>query len=777
MKTYIKLIRYIAFSVVLSMFCTISFAQTSLQKAQTAVANYEYSKAIALYKDYFKTNSPKSNSIRELVNCYTMIGDTKSAESWMLKLVSSKDFSNDDILNYAKILKSNGNYSEAKTEFLKYIELEPAEKGNVSKWVESCQRAIERMNPDSLVYEVKDINSLNTKNSEFGLIRFGKGFIFTSDRKNDAEDKNNICEWTGKPYLKLYSISGNINEALSAKAVLIDSLNSECHDGQAVYDSIHKIIYFTRTKMMRVPKQPINNDPTYWRNNFDLSGYENRLEIYTAKYDKGVWKNVKPFEYNNPQYSVGHPALSPDGKILYFVSDMPGGYGGDDIYYCEAQKDGKWSAPVNAGNTINTEGKEVFPYIDKAGTLYFASDNPKGMGGLDLYYSTGSKNKWSKPINLGYPINSSKDDFSICVTEPGKSGYFSSNRDGGVGADDIYGFSLAPNKKHVLCVRALELLKNNSLVELKDAKVNINNDEGKYKKSLTPNNKGKFLDVVDLTSPYLITIKKDGYRSQSKTIKVKNSDGDTIYVDLTTKKSENIILIGETKEQDGQHALVSDAKIIMENIEDNIIDSLKSDAKGKFSLSVDFNKTYLFTVLKDGYYTQTKKITVKKEATKDSLNVESITYMMKGGILTENKTNDWIPVKDTLNMEIFLNKIIMNQSVIVENIYYDYNKWDIRPDAALILDNIVSMLKQNPNISIELSSHTDSRGADFYNYILSQKRAESAAKYIASKGINAKRITAKGYGKSKLINNCTKCTEEEYQMNRRTEFKVIKIGK
>jgi outer membrane protein OmpA-like peptidoglycan-associated protein len=215
----------------------------------------------------------------------------------------------------------------------------------------------------------------------------------------------------------------------------------------------------------------------------------------------------------------------------------------------------------------------------------------------------------------------------------------------------------------------------------------------------------------------------------------------------------------------------------MENIEDNIIDSLKSDAKGKFSLSVDFNKTYLFTVLKDGYYTQTKKITVKKEATKDSLNVESITYMMKGGILTENKTNDWIPVKDTLNMEIFLNKIIMNQSVIVENIYYDYNKWDIRPDAALILDNIVSMLKQNPNISIELSSHTDSRGADFYNYILSQKRAESAAKYIASKGINAKRITAKGYGKSKLINNCTKCTEEEYQMNRRTEFKVIKIGK
>ena len=121
---------------------------------------------------------------------------------------------------------------------------------------------------------------------------------------------------------------------------------------------------------------------------------------------------------------------------------MPGGYGGDDIYYCEALPNGKWGAPVNAGNIINTEGKEVFPYIDKDGTLYFASDNPSGMGGLDLYYAKGSKNKWSKPVNLGYPINSSKDDFSIFITDPGKSGYFSSNRDGGNGDDDIYSFSL-----------------------------------------------------------------------------------------------------------------------------------------------------------------------------------------------------------------------------------------------------------------------------------------------------------------------------------------------
>jgi outer membrane protein OmpA-like peptidoglycan-associated protein len=672
-----------------------------------------------------------------------------------------------------------------------------------------------------------------------------------------------------------------------------------------------------------VAEEPINNDPTFFRNNWDLSGYENRLEIYSANYENGKWSNIKPFEYNNPQYSVGHPALSPDGKILYFVSDMPGGYGGDDIYYCEALPNGKWNAPVNAGNVINTEWKEVFPYIDKVGTLYFASDNPNGMGGLDLYYAKGSKNKWSKPVNLGYPINSSKDDFSIFVTASGKTGYFSSNRDGGKGEDDIYSFSPIPDKKHVLCVRTLELLNDNSLTGIQNAQVGISNNEENYKKTISSNYKGESFDEVALPpSSYIFSMTKAGYYPKSKTINVKRSDEDTVYVDLITKKIDSVAIIkrkndsiafkkktdsltliatkkaviakkadslalitkkaiiakkadslavvakkaviarkadsiatvaknaviakkkadslavvvkkaiiarkadsvaavtknaaiakkkadslavvakktiivkkadsvaaitkvikplvftGLTKEQVEKNInLIAGAKIIIRNNENKLIDSLQSDDKGKFSISFEYNRTYLFTVLKDGYYTQTKKITAKQAAGKNNISVESVTSTMKNGILSENKTNDVIAMKDTIYNDIFLNKIIINQSIIVNNIYYDFNSWDIRPDAAMELDKIVDMLKKNPNISIELSSHTDKRGSAEYNLYLSQKRAESAANYIISKGISANRIIAKGYGKTKLINNCDVCTDADHQMNRRTEFKVIKIDK
>ena len=783
------------------MFSTHILAQSKLQNAKTAVANFEYSKAIKFYLDYLNTTTAKPDEIRELASCYSMVGDTKSAESWMLKLISANDTNKIDYFTYAKLLKTNGKYDSAKKEFLKYTELVPSEEGNVSKWVNSCQRSIGKMSNDSVFSDVKNLSSLNSENSDFGLIKVGNEYIFTSDRFNKGLLVNNdICEWTGNPYYKLYSINGNIDGTLSSDPVLIDSLNSEYHNGQAVYDSIHKILYFTRTRRVKVKQEHINSDPTYWKNNFDISEYENRLEIYSANYDNGKWVNIQPFKYNNPQYSVGHPALSPDCKILYFVSNMPGGYGGDDIYYCESVPDSIWTTPVNAGNTINTEGKEVFPFIDKEGTLYFASDNPSGMGGLDLYYAKGSKNKWSKPVNLGYPINSSKDDFSIFVTEPGKSGYLSSNRDGGKGSDDIYNFSLIPNKKRILFGRTLESLSDNSTAKLKNFKVNIKNDHytnnksltsdndksNTYNKTLTSNDKGEFSDVIDLPytidlpSTYVVSMSKPGYYPKTKTIKVKKTDGDTIFVDLVTNKVESLVLNGKILEQVERHAnlLIPDAQILVKDLDKNSIDQLKSDSTGKFFAKIYFNRPYMFTVLKDGYYTQIKKITAWYEAGNDSLNIESVNYSgMSDSILSENKTNNVILLKDTVNDEIFLNKIILNRAFIVNNIYYDFNKFDIRPDAAIELDRVVEIMQKNPNINIELSSHTDRRGSDAVNNKLSQKRAEAAAKYIIGNGIDPKRIKAKGYGKTKLLNKCVKCTDEEHQMNRRTEFKVISISK
>jgi outer membrane protein OmpA-like peptidoglycan-associated protein len=334
---------------------------------------------------------------------------------------------------------------------------------------------------------------------------------------------------------------------------------------------------------------------------------------------------------------------------------MPGGFGNSDIYYCTLQSDGSWSNPVNAGPTINTDGKEVFPVFDQNGTFYFSSDGHSGLGGLDIFETHGSKSNWSNPENLKYPVNSTRDDFLPYFTVPGLRGYLSSNRDGGKGADDIYYFS----KQLTIIVKTKTKNHNNQIIPLEE--VNL-----------------KFDDLV-----------KD-----------------------------------EAKDY-------------------------KTDNNGIFSTQSDCGSAFEITGTKPGYFQQEKSVQ---------------TACSSGN--------------DTMFVELTLEKLEENKSYVLENIYYDFDKWNIRPDAAVELDKLVNILNEYPNIDIELGSHTDSRGTSIYNETLSQKRAESAVAYIISKGIKAKRIKAKGYGEYKLRTNCpdgVSCSDEDHQLNRRTEFTVTKI--
>ena len=415
--------------------------------------------------------------------------------------------------------------------------------------------------------------------------------------------------------------------------------------------------------MVKVSKRPMNADPTSWYDYSSFKDYTNRWEIYSARYNNGKWQDLKAFAYNNPdKYSVGHPALSIDGNILYFASDMPGGYGGTDIYFSIKQKDGSWSVPKNAGSKINTAGKEAFPTIDKEGTLYFSSDGLPGMGGFDIFSSTGSKDEWSDPVNLKYPMNSPKDDFYVYFTETGKSGYFSSNRDGGKGEDDIYYFSPTPRP------------------------------------------------IPEVPKTLVI----------AGIVKEKNEDNST--------------------------SILKGANIKIDDMTSNALVSLVSNEQGKFYSKADCGDAYEIIASKDEYFTKSKSI----KATCTTLH-------------------------DTVFVELILDKIIINKPIVLKNIYYDFDKWNIRSDAAFELDKLVTILNDNPQIKIELGSHTDCRGSNEYNQVLSQKRAESAVAYIISKGIDVGRITARGYGESVPVNKCVdgvSCTEDEYQLNRRTEFKV-----
>lgn len=379
-----------------------------------------------------------------------------------------------------------------------------------------------------------------------------------------------------------------------------------------------------------------------------------KLKVFKAVYKENKWEEIADLPFNSDEYSVGHPTLTPDGKFMYFASDMPNAnaVGGQDLYVV-AITDSGFGEPVNLGTAINTKGDEVFPFYHPNGTLYFSSDSYEGFGGLDMYSATQSKGAWGIITNLGYPINSSKDDFGLIYNEKLEHGMFTSSRTGGAGSDDIYLFD----------------------------------------------------------------------------------------------KQTKVILLGKVIDKKTKEPIL-DAMVHLKEMVTIQLDSIASDKKGKFTFPLEINMDYEVTAEKYGYFLASPiKVSTRMEG------------------------------KDTIEIVIELQRIAVGEVVKLENIYYDFDKFDIRADAAVELNRFVQFMNKYPGMEVELRSHTDSRGSDTYNQWLSQKRAESAVAYVIKQGIASTRIKARGYGETMPINQCVNrvpCTEEEHQMNRRTEFVVTK---
>jgi outer membrane protein OmpA-like peptidoglycan-associated protein len=459
--------------------------------------------------------------------------------------------------------------------------------------------------------------------------------------------------WTNFSYLDLYYSEPKFYQdywsEMSAPSSLSHKFNQTYHDGPAYFVDDSKI-YLTRTTMEKVKKGE-QNIRTHV------------LKIYYAKLEDGKVE-YKDFPFNTDQYSNGHPTVFSDQKTMIFVSDKPEGQGGSDLYKTVFE-DGKWSAPENLGDQINSIGNDVFPHLVNDSLLYFASDGHMGYGGLDLFVSTLVDGKWSVPVNLKAPINSSYDDFSIAVSKDLASGFFSSDRPGGQGSDDIYAFRKAtqPVKKSVI--------------------------------------------------------------------------------------AERLMISGYVKDKSSKMPL-SGAKVFVLNTKTNKVKVLETNPDGYFSTPAEKGVLYVTKAVKPDYLT-------------DCLNFR----ISPTDTLTSYKTP----------RDLLLDKLEVDKIFVIDNIYYDLDKWFIRDDAKPPLDNLVSILKQYP-IRIELSSHTDSRASNGYNDELSQKRAESAVRYIMLQGIDPSRMIAKGYGETRLVNRCSDgvdCTEPEHQANRRTEFKILSI--
>ena len=641
-------------------------AATSAQikQANKLFESYSYSLAIPYYLKIAQNagNSDRNEAIVKLADCYRLTNDQLNAKAWYAQAVKLPGSDPINWFYYGQALRCAEDYDLAKEAYDNYAKLVPSDPRGKAFADFSAQ--IDKLTDLPATFEVKNAKNLNSDHSDFGPTFFGEGIIFVSDRRQNFME-NKRYEWTNFNYLDLLFARprylDEFYQDMNVPKSFAGQFNQTYHDGPATFARHDSLIYFSRTTRGNEKKDA---------DNFRTD----KLKIYWAT-NNGNWSKAEPFFLNSDEYSVGHPSLSPDGKTLYFVSDMPGGFGGTDIYSCE-WKNGEWSQPKNLGDKVNSFGNEMFPSIN-SDKLYFASDGWPGFGGLDIFCSTLTKGTWSKPENLGLPLNSSFDDFSLVLDAHGKKGFFSSNRPGGVGNDDIYACKRLNKKaKTKCCVPCAGLL---------DA------------------------DTATLT----------GYVKDKQTMKP--MPGSTVFL-LNT-------VTGKAK-------------------------ALKTDANGQFKSPVEKGVFYVVKSMENKYLADCISFEIAADDTAHKVNTS----------------------RDLLLDQLEVNKVfkLNNMNLDIENIYFDFNKWYIRPDAEVELDKLVQILKENP-VSIELGSHTDSRGSAEYNKELSQKRAESVVRYIVLQGIESTRIMARGYGESKLTNRCSDgvpCSPAEHQANRRTEFKV-----
>jgi outer membrane protein OmpA-like peptidoglycan-associated protein/tetratricopeptide (TPR) repeat protein len=631
-----------------------SFGQLKDAKAQMNLFNY--SEAVSILQKVIHKNDPKTinEAIQLLAECYRKQNDMMNAKAWYGKALVTGNTEPMNFYYYGQALRAVGDYQKAKIIFLHYDSI--ASNSNLGKiYAAFCDSAMRwKSNPPA--FEVKNASALNSKQSDFGPAFYDNGIIFASDRVvSKIEDKT--YGWTGNSFLHLFcadpSYPDDYYNDFKTPVLAPGLLNQEYHDGPAIFNKDYTEIFLNRTFVHKDKEKKDNKKIK-----------THLLKIFYATRKNGKWGKLKPFFLNSTEYSVGHPALSPDGKTLYFVSDMKGGSGGTDIYYCTREGE-KWSNPANLGPVINTFGNEMFPFVADNGDLYFASDGHPGFGGLDIFVSRMVDGKWTTPKNLGLPINSSYDDFSYAEYKNTGTGLFCSNRPEGKGSDDIYCFKRIP---------------------------------------------------VEVPTPPFATKPPDMVSGCVK--------------DKTTKEP------------------IPGATVFLLNNESGKVLVIKANSNGCFKTPVNKGTHYLIKAMENGYI------------------ADCLPFSFDPG---QPQTDLSIP------RDLLLDKLAVNRKFKLENIYYDFDKWNIRKDAEPSLNNLVTIMKEN-SINVELGSHTDSRGSDEYNNRLSQHRAESAVQYIISSGIDPSRITAHGYGKTQLVNRCSTgvpCSEAEHQANRRTEFKVI----
>lgn len=481
----------------------------------------------------------------------------------------------------------------------------------------------------------------------------------------------------------------------------------------------------------------------------------------------GSWIDEEVLPFNSSDYSVGHPSISADGKTLYFASDKPGGAGGSDLYRAAINEDGSFGEWVNLGKDFNTEGQEMFPWIAPDGNLFFSSDGLMGLGGLDVFVAVANDGDFSQIENVGLPVNSNTDDFAFTILKDNVHGFFSSNREGGKGDDDIYSFVLTdPFIQQLVLSGTVSELRSKEL--LPGSIVNLLDENGTIVATTTADDKGSFSFKLERGKDYTITGTKTDYFPNQVKFSSKNIDPKLSKVtqDVPLEKDPGLALYTFITDAKTRSALDSVQLTIVDNLTGMTFGETLTPESGDFLKAIDNKKigdriSYNIKMVRKGYFP--KEVTFNYEVKEEGMI--KVHEIMQDALAMDREVAD---LRDMVEMR---------------PIKFDYNKSNIRTDAAEELDKIIVILNKYPNMVIELGSHTDCRGKKPYNQTLSDARAKSSAAYIKARIVNPGRISGKGYGESKPVNGCecegpvkSTCSEEEHQENRRTEFRVVSAG-
>lgn len=755
----------------------------------------------------YKTSIPKFvdadklnlESMQKVANSYRLNHDTPNAEMWYSQVIES---SSDpiDFLYYAQALQSNGKYDEAKSYYMKYDEMLGGESKDRRGALLST--AVDRMNQFRHTdVQIRNVKELNTSKLDFSPTYYQNGLVYVSSRGAQSWTEAFKDIWIDDNFMALFKSEFNDDGSLTESELFSTNLTTKFHEGPVSFNRSGDRIFFTR------------NDFNKGKRRNSSKGIM-KLQIYTSSRTGEDWSTPEALPFNTQEHEEAHPTISADGKWLFFASDREGGYGGMDIYASQF-KEGQWSAAHNLGDQVNTPGNDAFPYIHDDGTLYFSSDGWGGLGGLDIFMAKQDANyMWQQAENIGTPFNSKKDDFGMIMNVLGTEGYFTSAREGGQGQDDIYSFKMYDSNvmKAVICTYDME---TNERIEnvsvkmmptdgmgmdhtLKLIETDVTDEyilkfrgdgmSGSEKQYMTDAN-GQFNVQLQKEMKYKVVATHGGYvmAEQMMTMEEMQMKGNTLEYCIPMERMNCMNLTGVVKNKKyGKEIPAADVTMVNKCTGEEVM--VKSDSKGRFDFSC-------IPCDCEFYFKGEKKYFTEGTNTASTMKVDC----GNGGTLKTDVLLELTPVDPSMVNTPMVNPPVpttvpstprtttavspgLSTGAVIElpHVYYDFDKFYIRDDAKMQLDKVVRLMQQYPSLDIELGSHTDARGTESYNRNLSQNRANSAVQYIISRGIASSRLVAKGYGESQLKNQCTNfnkdCSEEEHQVNRRTEIRVLRFN-